>query len=116
MSYIYLDLYNTIVVHDPGVVVTKDISPVHVRTSLVDTAQKMLEKWYTSTVHRENFALWPEGEFKTGLIEFCTKDYVSKLESGRIQDSQGKSVSDLWRANTRMGKFKAVYSILEHIP
>ena len=32
------------------------------------------------------FALWFEGEFKTGLIEFCTKDYVTKLESARIQD------------------------------
>ena len=32
------------------------------------------------------FALWPGGEFKTGLIEFCTKDYVTKLEIWRIQD------------------------------
>ena len=32
------------------------------------------------------FALWRESEFKTGLIEVCTKDYIRKQESGRIQD------------------------------
>ena len=43
------------------------------------------------TVYRENFApvlispLLPEGEFKTGLIELYIKDYIKKLESGRIQ-------------------------------
>ena len=31
-------------------------------------------------------ALWPEGEFKTGLIELYIKDYIRKLESGRIRD------------------------------
>ena len=31
------------------------------------------------------FALWFEGEFKTGQIEFYSKDYVTKLKSGRIQ-------------------------------
>ena len=30
------------------------------------------------------FALWLKGKFKTEIIEFCTKDYVTKLESGRI--------------------------------
>ena len=32
------------------------------------------------------FALWHEGEFKTGLIELYIKKYVRKLESGRIQN------------------------------
>ena len=32
------------------------------------------------------FAVWPEGEFKTELIEFCIKVYVTKLDSGWIQD------------------------------
>ena len=48
-----------------------------------------------STVYRENFApvfifalfaLWPEGEFKTGFIQLYIKVYVRKLDSGRIQD------------------------------
>ena len=29
-------------------------------------------------------ALWPEGEFKTGLIELYVKEYVRKLESRRF--------------------------------
>ena len=33
-----------------------------------------------------HFALSPEGEFKTGLIEFRIKVYVTKLDGGRIQD------------------------------
>ena len=32
------------------------------------------------------FALWPEGEFKTGLIELCIKNYATNLERGQIQD------------------------------
>ena len=32
------------------------------------------------------FDLWPEGEFKTGPIEFYMKEYVRKFESGQIQD------------------------------
>ena len=36
------------------------------------------------------FALWPEGEFKTGLIELYIKDYIRKLDSGRIQDWANK--------------------------
>ena len=42
-----------------------------------------------NTVYRENFAFfapWPEGEFKTGPVEFFIKEYVRKFESGRIQD------------------------------
>ena len=39
------------------------------------------------------FALWPEGEFETGLIEII-KDYVKKFSSGRIQ-VWGESVSDV---------------------
>ena len=31
-------------------------------------------------------ALWPEGEFKTGQIELYIKDYMRKLEHGRIKD------------------------------
>ena len=32
------------------------------------------------------FALWPEGEFKTGPIELYVKDYVRKLNGGQILD------------------------------
>ena len=32
------------------------------------------------------FALWPEGEFKTVLIDFYVKDCVTNLGHGRIQD------------------------------
>ena len=32
------------------------------------------------------FALFQEGEFKTGLIELNIKDYIRKLKSGPIQD------------------------------
>ena len=32
------------------------------------------------------YTLWPEGEFKTGLIELYIKDYIRELGSGRIQD------------------------------
>ena len=32
------------------------------------------------------FALWGEGEFKTGLIESSVKDYVRKMQNGWIQD------------------------------
>ena len=32
------------------------------------------------------FAFWPEGDFKTGLIQLSIKDFIRKLESGRIQD------------------------------
>ena len=32
------------------------------------------------------FALWPEGEFKIGLIELYIKGYIRKLGNGRIQD------------------------------
>ena len=38
------------------------------------------------------FALWPEGEFKTEPIELYIKDYVRKLESGRIQDWKNQSL------------------------
>ena len=38
-----------------------------------------------------HFALWPEDEFKTGLIEEFIKDYVRKLESGQIQDWANQS-------------------------
>ena len=42
---------------------------------------------YTGKIRpRFIFALWHEGEFKTGLIQLFIKDYVRKLESGRIQD------------------------------
>ena len=38
------------------------------------------------------FALWPEGEFKNGLIEFrILKDNVRKMESGQIQDWANQS-------------------------
>ena len=32
------------------------------------------------------FALWFEGEFKTGPVELYIKDYVRKLDGGQIQD------------------------------
>ena len=49
---------------------------------------------YTCTIYREIFpgfifalfALRPEGELKTGLIELYIKDFIRKLKSGRIQD------------------------------
>ena len=53
------------------------------------------------------FALWPEGEFKTGLIELHIKYHVRKLE---VNSRLGESVSDLYRAKIRLGEFKAVYS------
>ena len=31
------------------------------------------------------FAFWLESKFKTGLVELFVKDYVRKLENGRIQ-------------------------------
>ena len=37
------------------------------------------------------FAHWPEGEFKTGLIQLYLLDYVGKLESGRIQEWANQS-------------------------
>ena len=52
------------------------------------------------TVCRENFAhvlffflftLWPEGEFKTGLIELYTKHYIRKQKSGQIQNWANQS-------------------------
>ena len=33
-----------------------------------------------------SLALWPEGEFNTGLMELYIKDYIRKFDSGRIQD------------------------------
>ena len=56
------------------------------------------------------FALWPEGKFKTGLIELCIKDIVKKLDSW-ANSRRGKSISDLYRAKIRLYKFKAVYII-----
>ena len=38
------------------------------------------------------FALCSEGEFKTGRIEFYIKEYIIKLERGRIQDCEFKAV------------------------
>ena len=35
-----------------------------------------------------NFALYYEGEFKTGLFELCIKDYVRKLEVGELKTRQ----------------------------
>ena len=43
------------------------------------------------------FALWPEGKFKTGLIELYVKGYVRKLEIGRIQDWANQSQTYLGR-------------------
>ena len=37
------------------------------------------------------FAIWPEGKYKTGLIQLFIKDYVRKLETGRIQDWANQS-------------------------
>ena len=37
------------------------------------------------------FALWPEGEFKSGPIELYRKDYLRKLECGQIQDWANQS-------------------------
>ena len=57
------------------------------------------------TVYRENsapvlfvlFALWSEGEFKTGLIELYIMDYIRKLESGLIQDWVNHSQTSIGR-------------------
>ena len=43
------------------------------------------------------FALWPEGELKTELIALYTKDYIRKLESGRIQDWANQSQKSMGR-------------------
>ena len=51
------------------------------------------------------FALWPEGEFKTGLILLSIKDYVRKLESGPTL------ASDPHKAKIRLGKFKSCITI-----
>ena len=37
------------------------------------------------------FALSSEGEFKTALIEFHIRDYIGKLDRGRIQDWANQS-------------------------
>ena len=59
-----------------------------------------------NTVNRENFApvlfspFSPSnlrGEFKTGLIELYIKEYVRKLESGRIQDWANRSQISIGR-------------------
>ena len=43
------------------------------------------------------FVLWPEGKFKTGLIELCIKDYIRKLECGRIQEWANQSQNSIGR-------------------
>ena len=43
------------------------------------------------------FALLPVGEFKTGLIQLFIKDYVRKLDSGRIQDWTNQSYISIER-------------------
>ena len=37
------------------------------------------------------FALFSEGEFKTGCVELYTRAYIIKLERGRIQDWANQS-------------------------
>ena len=59
------------------------------------------------------FALWPEGEFTTGLIELWIKDYIGKLERGRIQ-GLGESVSNLCRAKIRLLESK-LYTVYRFI-
>ena len=62
------------------------------------------------------FALSPEGEFKTGLIESYIEDYIRKLGSGaNLNLRLGESVSELYRAKIRLGELKAVYSNLHMI-
>ena len=51
------------------------------------------------------FALWPDGEFKTGPIELYISVYIKKMEWANSRE--GESVSDLYRAKIRMGEFKA---------
>ena len=53
------------------------------------------------------FAIWPEGEFKTGPIELYTKDHARKFEKGRI--------SLRYRTKIRLGEFKVVDSIWNEI-
>ena len=47
-----------------------------------------------------------EGEFETGLIELCVKDYIRKLETGRIQGWANQF--QICRVKIRLGEFKAV--------
>ena len=52
------------------------------------------------------FALWPEGEFKTGLIELF-HETLGEWANSRL----GDSVSDLCTAKIRLGELKDVYNI-----
>ena len=55
------------------------------------------------------FALWPESELKSGLIEWCTsiKDFIPKSEIWRIQDLVNQ-LSIFVRRKIRLGEFKLV--------
>ena len=56
------------------------------------------------------FALWPEGEFKAGLIQSFIKDFVGKLVSGRIQDWVNQSHISIGENKTRR-----IQSCIQHI-
>ena len=66
-----------------GNMVWNTLHPKNLSTLILDILYtgKILPRLYFCP-----FALWFQGEFKTGPIELCSKDYVTKLESGQIQD------------------------------
>ena len=78
----------------------------NVNAQLVSEYTTSIKKKCIYCIYRENFvpglffapfALWPEGKFKTGLIELYVKDYVRKLQSERMQDCSLRSEYDEYK-------------------